>query len=100
MLAGCQLFLRRIIERWTMPTNGASVVEDRAGITFGVEQYVPWDAPEAVVDIIFHRLVSYRCDTFRMSFDWLVVERAQRKVVCYRAETLAVCECWSQIVVA
>ena len=22
-----------------------------AGITFGVEQYVPWDAPEAVVDI-------------------------------------------------
>ena len=23
----------------------------RAGITFGVELYVPWDAPEAVVDI-------------------------------------------------
>ena len=28
-----------------------SVVEDRAGITFGVELYVPLDAPEAVVDI-------------------------------------------------
>ena len=26
-------------------------MEDRAGITFGVELYVLWDAPEAVVDI-------------------------------------------------
>ena len=26
-------------------------MENRAGITFGVELYVPWDAPEAVVDI-------------------------------------------------
>ena len=31
--------------------EGAPLVEDRAGITFGVELYVPWDAPEAVVDI-------------------------------------------------
>ena len=31
--------------------NGAAMVEDRAGITFGVELYVPWDAAEAVVDI-------------------------------------------------
>ena len=34
-----------------MATNGAAVVEDRAGITFGVEMYVPWDAPKAIVDI-------------------------------------------------
>ena len=34
-----------------MTENGASVVDDRAGITFGVEFYVPWDAPEAVVDV-------------------------------------------------
>ena len=34
-----------------MATNDAAVVEDRAGITFGVELYVPWDAPEAVMDI-------------------------------------------------
>ena len=26
-------------------------MEDRAGATFGVELDVPWDAPEAVVDI-------------------------------------------------
>ena len=31
--------------------EGAVLVEDCAGITFGVELYVPWEAPEAVVDI-------------------------------------------------
>ena len=36
---------------WTKTMDGAALVEDRAGITFGVELFVPWDAPEAVVDI-------------------------------------------------
>ena len=31
--------------------EGAALVEDRVGITFAVELCVPWDAPEAVVDI-------------------------------------------------
>ena len=31
--------------------EGAALVDDRAGITFDVELFVPWDAPEAVVDI-------------------------------------------------
>ena len=31
--------------------EGAALVEDCVWITFGVELYVPWDAPEAVVDI-------------------------------------------------
>ena len=31
--------------------DGAALVEDRAGIKFGVELLVPWNAPEAVVDI-------------------------------------------------
>ena len=31
--------------------DGFSLVDNRAGVTFGVELYVPWDAPEAVVDI-------------------------------------------------
>ena len=34
-----------------MATDGAALVENTAGITFGVELYIPWDAPEAVVDI-------------------------------------------------
>ena len=36
---------------WTMATEGAALVENWAGNTFGVKLYVPWDAPEAVVDI-------------------------------------------------
>ena len=38
----------------------AVLVEDRAGITFGVELYVPWDAPEAVVDIHSEGVVPLR----------------------------------------
>ena len=60
LLAGFQLFLLRVSECWTMATNGAAVAEDRAGITFGVELYVPWDAPEAVVDISSEGVVPLR----------------------------------------
>ena len=35
----------------SMTTDGAAVVDGRAGITLGFELYVPWDAPEAVVDL-------------------------------------------------
>ena len=31
--------------------EGAALVDDRVGITFDIELCVPWDAPEAVVDI-------------------------------------------------
>ena len=31
--------------------EGAALVDDRSGVTFDVELCVPWDAPEAVVDI-------------------------------------------------
>ena len=34
-----------------MATDGAAVMDGRPGITFGVELYVPWNAPEAVVDL-------------------------------------------------
>ena len=60
LLTGSQLFLRRVSECWTVATNSAAVVEDRAGITFGVELYVPWDAPEAVVDISSAGVVPLR----------------------------------------
>ena len=35
---------------------------------------------------------------FRMSSDWSVVVRGQRRVVCFRAGMLAVCESWFRIV--
>ena len=50
-LAGFELSFRRVSVYWTMATEGTALVENRAGITFGVELYVPWDAPKAVVDI-------------------------------------------------
>ena len=50
-LAGFGLSFRRVSVCWTMATEGVALEENRAGITFGVELYVPWDAPEAVVDI-------------------------------------------------
>ena len=36
---------------WTTTMDGAALVEECAGITFGVELFVPWNATEAVVDI-------------------------------------------------
>ena len=58
--AGYQVCLHWIAERWTMAASGASVVDDRAGIMFGVELYVPWDAPEAVVDVSSAGVVPLR----------------------------------------
>ena len=46
-----EIFIWGVGLYWTKTMEGAALVEDRSGITFGVELYVPWDAPEAVVDI-------------------------------------------------
>ena len=35
-------------------------MDNRAGVTFGVELYVPWDAPEAVVDMSSAHVVPMR----------------------------------------
>ena len=45
------LFIGRVDLCWIKTMEGAVLVEDRAGVTFGVEFCVPWDTPEAVVDI-------------------------------------------------
>ena len=50
-LAGRGLFFRPVSVDLIMAADGAAVVGGRAGITFGVELVVPWDAPEAVVDL-------------------------------------------------
>ena len=34
-----------------MVTDGAAVMDGRAGITFGVELYVPWDAPAQIAPL-------------------------------------------------
>ena len=43
-----------------MDANGFSVVDNHVGITFGVELHIPWDAPEAVVDISSAGVVPLR----------------------------------------
>ena len=60
LLAGFGLSFRRVCECWTIATDGAALVENRAGIMFGVELYVPWDVPEAVVDIQSEGVVPLR----------------------------------------
>ena len=38
-------------EGGAMDAAGFSIVDNRAGVTFGVELYVPWDAPEMAIDL-------------------------------------------------
>ena len=45
LLAVLELYVRRVDNFRTMAADGAALAEVRAGITFGVELYVPWDAP-------------------------------------------------------
>ena len=46
-----ELLLRRGVFPVYRTMEGAALAEDRVGVTFDVELCVPWDAPEAVVDI-------------------------------------------------
>ena len=60
LLAGFALSVRRVNDFRNMAADGAALAEVRAGITFGVELYVPWDAPEAVVDVSSEGVVPLR----------------------------------------
>ena len=51
MPAGYQVLLPEYVECGTMDADGFSIVDNRAGVTFGVELYVPWDALEMAVDL-------------------------------------------------
>ena len=50
-LAGRELFFRQAGVSSVMAADSAAAAEGRAGITFDVELVIPWDAPEAVVDL-------------------------------------------------
>ena len=41
-----------------MDADGFLIVDNRAGVTFGVELYAPWDAPEMAVDLSSARAVA------------------------------------------
>ena len=71
-LARCDLFIGRVGLCWIRTIEGAALVEDRAGITFGV------DAPEAVVDI--HSEGVSLWGMFRTLLVCSAVGRMRRKV--------------------
>ena len=50
-LAVYGLLFRRVSVTWVMATDSTAATGGRAGITFDVELVVPWDVPEAVVDL-------------------------------------------------
>ena len=52
-----------------MDADRFSIVDNRAGVTFGVELYVPWDAPEMAIDLTSSGMVPLRNvpDVFGMS---------------------------------
>ena len=56
-------------EGGTMDADGFSIVDNRAGVTFGVELYVPWDQPEMAIDLSSTGTVPLRNvpDVFGMS---------------------------------
>ena len=60
LLAGFVLSVRLVNDVVNMAADGSALVEARAGVTFGVELYVPWDAPEAVVDVSSEGVVPLR----------------------------------------
>ena len=56
-------------EGGTMDADWFSIVDNRAGVTFGVELYVPWDALEMAIDLSLTGTVPLRNvpDVFGMS---------------------------------
>ena len=52
-----------------MDADGFSIVDNRTGVTFGVELYVPWDAPEMAIELTSNGTVPLRNvpDVFGMS---------------------------------
>ena len=84
--AGYQV-LQEFAECWTIDADGFLIVDKCAGVTFGVELYVPLDAPEAVVDISSAGAVPLR--NVPMFSDWLVVVTVRQRVAFFREETPA-----------
>ena len=64
-----QVLLLKHAAGGTMDADGFSIVDNRAGVTFGVELYVPWDEPEMAIDLSSSGTVPLRNvpDVFGMS---------------------------------
>ena len=95
-LAGFGLSFWRVGVYWTMATEGAALVENRAGITFGVELFVPWDTPEAMVDIHSEGVVPLGSIPDVIGLISLIGRMLRNAVFC-RAEMFTVYVFWFRI---
>ena len=64
-----QVLLLKHAAGGTMDADGFSIVDNRAGVTFGIELNVPWDAPEMAIELTSSGSVPLRNvpDVFGMS---------------------------------
>ena len=60
VLAGIVISVRRVNDFGNMAADSVALAEVRADITFCVELYARWDAPEAVVDVSSEGVVPLR----------------------------------------
>ena len=75
-----------------MDADGFSIVDNRAGVTFGVELYVPWDAPEMAVDLSSASAVPLRNIPGCFRNGWLS-STARQRVVFFKGGTPVAFEC-------
>ena len=75
--------------------SDAALVDDRSGVTFDVELCIPWDAPEAVVDINSAEVVTL--GSFPDKVGLFVHQKMQQSVGFYRGETVEASGSWSQM---
>ena len=87
--------VEELTQRQTM--SGAALVDDRSGVTFDVELCIPWDAPEAVVDINSAEVVTL--GSFPDKVGLFAAEKMQQSVGFYRGETVEASGSWSQMYV-
>ena len=69
----------------------SSVTADRERNAFSSNPLLPWDAPEAVVNVSSAGVVIG--EICQMVWDWWVVKKTRQGVVSCRAETLVVFAC-------
>ena len=70
----------------------AELVDDHVGVTFDVELCVPWDAPEAVVDINSTDVVTLGSVPDKVGF--LAVVKMQLQAVSCRGGIVVVSDFW------
>ena len=95
-LLGVDYFSQQVSVDLIMAADGVAGVGGWAGITFGVELVVPWDAPEAVFGLQSEGVVDLGTIPDAL-LAWLVGGRVLQNVEFCREEICAMCMFWFRI---